>query len=98
MRKEREDRERRTRISVLLGTRDSTTTGVTGEGGGGESGFMDKRERVARKTAAGEDTRIANKTLADAPAPKAGSINEVNLDPWCAITKMDDDGLSICLP
>lgn len=96
MRKEREARERRTRISVFLGTRDSTTTGVTGEGGRGDSGFMDKRERVARKTTAGEDTRIANK---DAPAPTAGSNDEVNLDPWCAITKMDDGGgLSICLP
>ena len=81
-------------MGVLLGTRDSTTTGVIGESDGGESGFMNKRERAARKTTAGEDTRIANKV--DAPAPNAGGNNKVNLDLWHAIAKMDDGELRLC--
>ena len=93
MKKERADEERRMWMGVLLGTRDSTT-GVIGESDGGESGFMNKRERAARKTTAGEDTRIANKV--DAPAPNAGGNNEVNLDLWRAIAKMDDGELHLC--
>ncbi|KAI5987244.1 hypothetical protein EDD15DRAFT_2469757 [Pisolithus albus] len=67
MRKEMAERERKTRMRVVLGTRDWTTTGVIGDGEGEGNGFVYNNERVVRKTIAGEDTCTANSAVAAAP-------------------------------
>lgn len=57
----------------FLGTRDWTTTGVIGEGEGGSRGLEGRRERVARNTRAGDETRRPKRADASGDAPAAGS-------------------------
>ena len=56
----------------LLCTRDWMTTVVIGEGDGGERDLDGRRERVARKTTAGEATRRPKRAEANWDAPAAG--------------------------
>lgn len=52
--------------------RDWTTTGVIGEGEGGERGLNGSRDRVVRKTTAGDETRRPKMADASGDAPRAG--------------------------
>jgi hypothetical protein len=45
---------------------------VIGDGDGGESGLVGRRERVARNTTAGDEMRTPKRALAAADAPAAG--------------------------
>lgn len=56
----------------FLGMRDWTTTGVIGEGEGGERGLDGIRDRVARSTTAGDETRKPKRAEASGDAPAAG--------------------------
>lgn len=80
-------------MSDFLGASDWTTTEVIGEGEGGERGLDGRRDRVARKTTAGDETRRPKRADASWDAPAAGSEAAARLRRRVrrvAIGKVDD--------